>query len=97
MSLVCLGAETGMACNGAWLIVVFLFFAAAILRKQIEDFLGMEFSLPASAGAGILVFIVVFFISQNHKLGLAVGLITLLVAGFLLGPFLNPYFGGSDE
>ena len=92
MSLLCLGAE-GMACSGIWLIMVFLFLIAAMLKKQLDEILGMDFSMPGGAIVGILSFIIIFLVTKSAKWGFIISLILLIVAGFIAGPYL----GGGEE
>lgn len=89
----CFGYE-GFDCSISWLVMVGLFFLAAILKKQLADFSDFEFSMLGGTIAGLLIYIIVTIITHSMKWSFAAGLIGVLVAGFLAGPFLE---GGGSE
>lgn len=83
-SFMCMGAK-GMACSGAWFVIVAFFLGSAVLRKQLDEYFSVDFNFPIAACVSIFAFIVVFVISHNHKVGFIVGLLALLAGGFFGG------------
>lgn len=83
---------------GSWessfnlIIMTGLFFISAILGKQLSDY--TEFSTIGGSVLGIAGFIVMMFIFSNQKWAFLVGLICMIIGGFLGASIIG---GGSEE
>ncbi len=96
MALGCFAGFTGFDCSILWIIIILLFFSAALFRKNIaEGLLDMDFSLIGGSIFGAIVFIVMMYITHSMKWGGIVGLVGVIVGGFIGANFLPD--GGSSE
>lgn len=96
MGLGCFAGFEGFDCSILWIIIIGLFFAAAIFRKNIAgEILDIDFSLIGSSVAGAIVFIIMIFITHSMKWSGIAGLIGVIVGGFIGAQFLPD--GESDS
>ncbi len=96
MALGCFAGFVGFDCSILWIIIILLFFSAAVFRKNIaEGLLDMDFSLIGGSVAGALVFIIMMYITHSMKWGGIVGFLGVVVGGFLGAGFLPD--GQSDS
>jgi hypothetical protein len=93
MTFGCFAGYVGFDCSILWIIMILLFFIAAIARRQITDFLEADFNLITATAVGVISFVVMMYVLHSFKWGFLVGLIFLFVGGFLGGKIL----GGEDE
>ena len=97
-TLGCFAGFEGFDCSILWIIMVLIFFLAAITRRQIADqLLGMDFSLIASSILGELSFVIVIIITKSYKFGLLAGIVGLLAGGFIGSKFLGGESTGGFE
>ena len=89
---ICFGT-VGWDCTGLWLAGVAVFFIAAILRKQLVEMIGMDFSMWGGLIVGEIGLILSVVIMGNLKWAVLIALIGTLAGGFLLAPF----FGDTSE
>lgn len=92
--MTCSGFSTGImgGCSVAWLILALLVFLTLIANRQINDWTEVEFSMPGGMVGAILPYFIVVLVTGNYKIGLAVGLIGMLLGGYFGGMLL----GGSE-
>ena len=96
MTLGCFGGFEGFDCSILWLILMALFFTAALFRKNIaEGILDMDFSLIGATAAGAITFIVMIYITHSMKISGIAGLIGVIIGGFIGAKFLPD--GESDS
>lgn len=96
MAIGCFAGFTGFDCSILWIILIVLFFAAAIIRKNIAgELLDMEFSLIGGTCGGAIVFIVMMYITHSMKWGSIIGLIGVFIGGFVGAQFLPDVEGSS--
>ena len=88
---ICFGTD-GTGCSVLWVMMIVLFFIAAIIRKQAEDIFDYSFSLIGALVAGELLFIILYLITDAVKWGFIAGLVGVLAGGILTGLF----FGGDS-
>ena len=90
----CFGGFEGFDCSILWVIIIMLFFFAAVFRRQVADaLLDMDFHLISSIVLAEVLYILMIFITHNMKLAAIVGL-----AGMILGGFIGAkFFGGEEE
>jgi len=73
----------------AWLGLVILFFLIVFTRKWVGEEMGVGFNLlGAFVGAGI-PYLIVITITCSYKWALGIGIIGLVIGGFLLGQFID--------
>ncbi len=72
---------------------VLLFFINALIRKWIGETMGIEYSFWMGLGGGFLAYLIPITITGNFAISFILGLIGMLVGGFLGGMI----FGGGDE
>ncbi len=100
MAFGCFAGFEGFDCSILWIIIVLLFFATAVFRKNIaEGILDMDFSLIGGFVFGTIVFIVMMYITHSMKWGSIVALIGVIVGGFVGASFLpdvESSEGGGD-
>jgi len=95
MNLCFAGFTEWADCTLLWVSIVALFFLAAVFRRQVADnLLGIDFSLIGSAGAAEVIFLIMIFITHSLKWSFLLGLVGMLLAGFLTAPFMPD---GSSE
>ena len=96
MTLGCFGGFEGFDCSILWIVMILLFFIAAIFRRQVADgLLGTDFSLIGSAVLAEVAFFLMVVITQSMKWGFLAGLIGIFVGGFVGAKFLT--FEDSGE
>ncbi len=89
----CSGFEDRIACGGAKLLGVLLFFILAIIRKWGGEMMGMSFSLLASAVLGMAAYLIVISLFGNIGIAFGIGLLAGVVGGYAGGMF----FEGGEE
>ena len=96
MTLGCFAGYAGFDCSILWIMMIGLFFVAAIFRKNIaEGLLDMDFSLIGGSVAGAIVFIIMTYITHSMKWSGIIGLIGVVAGGFVGAQFLPD--GESDS
>lgn len=96
MAFGCFAGFEGFDCSILWIIIILLFFAAAVFRKNIaEGLLGMDFSLIGGSISGAVTFVVMMYITHSMKWGGIIGLIGVIIGGFIGAKFLPD--GESSE
>lgn len=89
MGFGCFAGFAGFDCSILWIIIILLFFAAAIFRKNIaEGLLDMDFSLIGGSVSGALIFIIMIYITHSIKWSGLSGLVAVIVGGFVGAQFL---------
>lgn len=78
----CFGNE-GWACSMVWIVMVVLFFIAAILRRQLSDLLNINFSMIGGTILGELSFIIFSYIFTGLKFPFLLGVVGVFAGGFL--------------
>jgi len=96
MTFGCFAGLTGFDCSISWIVMVLLFFLGAILRRQADSLLGMEFSLIGSTILSEIVFIIMLYITHSMKWSFLLGIVGVLVGGFI-GAMWFGGGGGSEE
>lgn len=95
MTLGCFAGFEGFECSLLWIILILIFFIAAMFRKHVaEGLIGMDYSLIGGTAIAEILFIVVIYISHSFKWGFLIAMIGVLAGGFLTAPFLPD---GSSE
>ena len=101
MTFGCFAGFEGFDCSILWIIMIGLFFTAAVFRKNIaEGILNMDFSLIGGSAGGAVVFIIVVFITHSMKVSGIAGIIGVIVGGFVGAKFLpdgESDSGGGDD
>ena len=96
MAIGCFAGYTGFDCSILWIMMIGLFFVAAIFRKNIaEGLLDMDFSLIGGSVTGAIVFIIMTYITHSMKWSGIIGLIGVIAGGFVGAQFLPD--GESDS
>lgn len=96
MAFGCFAGFAGFDCSILWIIMILLFFVAAVFRKNIADgLLGIDFSLIGGSGAGAIVFVIMIYITHSIKWSGIAGLVGVIVGGFIGAKFLPD--GESDS
>lgn len=89
MTVGCFAGFEGFDCSILWIILVMLFFAAAIFRKNIASgLLDMDFSLIGASCLGAIVFIAMTYITHSMKWSGIAGFIGVIIGGFIGSSFL---------
>ena len=83
MAFMCFGGAEGWACSMQWLVMVLLFFIAAMARRQLVDLAGVNFSLIGATALGEIAFIIFVFIFDGLKFPFLLGLVGVFVGGFI--------------
>jgi hypothetical protein len=78
------------------LVGAVMFLVGAILRKQINDFIDMNFSVILATGVGVLSYILLDNIFHIMKLSIGLSVV-LWIAGGFLGGFIMPDGQSSGE
>ncbi len=87
-----MGGSWTMAWVGAVILVFILFF----IRKWIGEEMGVPFSiLFASVGLG-MGYLITITLSCSMKWAFIIGLVSMLIGGFLIGLFLGEGDGGFE-
>lgn len=88
--MTCSGFSTAImgGCSISWLILAVLVILAMIANRQIND-LGQEWNQWGGYIGAVVPYVVVISITGNVKIGAVVGLIGMLLGGFLAGQFLG--------
>lgn len=89
----CLGAE-GWNCSAGWLMMIVLFFAAAIYRRQVAESFNMNYSLIGGVIVGELVFAITKNIFTSMKFPFILGLVGVIAGGYI-GGFWDDSDGGG--
>ena len=98
MTLGCFAGFEGFDCSILWIIMILIFFMAAVVRRQVADqLLDMDFSLLASTIVAEIAFVITVFITKSHKFGLLAGLVGVLIGGFLGAKFIGSEESGGFE
>lgn len=100
MSFGCFAGFEGFDCSILWIILILLFFVAAVFRKNIADeLLGMDFSLIGGTGGGAIIFIIMIYITHSMKWSGIIGLIGVVTGGLIGAQFLpdTDSGGGGNE
>jgi hypothetical protein len=85
MTVGCFAGLVGWDCSISWLIMIVIFFAMAIFRKNIaEDLMGGSFSLLFSTIVGEIAFIISLYLFDNFKFPFIISLIFGIAGGFIL-------------
>lgn len=91
----CFAGFEGFDCSLLWIVILLLFFLAALFRKNIaEGILGMDFSLIGSTIFAEILFIIIILVSKSIKWSFLIALIGLLIGGFVSAPWMPD---GSSE
>ena len=88
----CFGIE-GFGCTLFYFAAVVIFFLSAIMRKQLGELIGIDFSMWGGLIIGELTLIISMLILGNLKWAALVAILGMFVGGF----FLAPIFGDSSE
>lgn len=80
----CAPGFSGIDCSIVWIIWIMIFFAGAMLRKQINDNLSVSFSLIGATVVGIILQIVVLYIPWigGVKWSILGAIVGILIGGF---------------
>ena len=96
MAFGCFAGFAGFDCSLLWIIMIILFFIAAMFRKNIaEGLLDMEFSLIGGSIGAVIVFIIMIYITHSMKWSGVAGLVGVIIGGFVGATFLPD--GESDS
>jgi ABC-type multidrug transport system permease subunit len=96
MTIGCFAGYAGFDCSILWMMMIGLFFVAAVFRKNIaEGILDMDFSLIGGSVAGAITFIIMTYITHSMKWSGIIGLIGVVTGGFVGAQFLPD--GESDS
>jgi len=91
-NFMCLGQEDWGGCTLVWIMIVFIFFGAALFRKWVaNEILGTEFSLVGAAILGESVFIIMMLVLGSSKFAFLLGIVGMIAGGFLLR-----FLGGTE-
>lgn len=98
--LSCKGFETAESvgltfgpCAQAKIIAVVLFFINAFIRKWVGEEMGVDYSFFGGLGGSMVAYILIISITGSVLISFIVGMIGMLVFGFLGGRI----FGGGDD
>ncbi len=80
-------------CAQAKIMAVVLFFINAIIRKWVGEEMGVDYSFFGGLGGSLLAYIIVISITGSVLISFIVGMVSMLVFGFLGGRI----FGGGDD
>ena len=98
MSLLCLGDYfTGFDCSFIWICITLLFFIAAIYRKWVAEQFGMEYNMIGAVVLAEISFIAMALIFHNIQWALGVGVIGVIIGGWLGAKLLGGSEGGDFE
>lgn len=79
----CFGGTEGWACSMSWLVMVVLFFIAAIARRQFGDLANINFSMIGGIAVGELAFIIFLYVFEGLKIPFIIGIAGVFVGGFI--------------
>jgi len=98
MSLVCLGNYfTGFDCSFLWISMTLLFFISALFRKWVAEPSGMEYNIIGAVALSEICFIAMALIFHNIQWALGVGVIGVIIGGWLGAKLLGGGEGGDFE
>ena len=89
MSFLCFAGAEGWGCSLLWIMMIVIFFIAAMARKQLSELMDIEFSMIGAVILGEIMFIIMEFATHSHKWSILVAIVALLVGGFVG----NMFFG----
>jgi len=94
--MTCSGFTTEVlgGCSIAWFSIGIIIFAVLILRKQLNDNIGIDYNLIGGFVGSIVPFLIIVSISGSAKWSLIVGLIGAVIGGVVGGLFLG---GGGNS
>lgn len=96
MAIGCFAGFAGFDCSLLWIIMIGIFFVAAVFRKNIAGgLLDTDFSLIGGAGIGAIIFVITIFITHSMKWSGIIGLVGMVIGGFIGARFLPD--GESDS
>lgn len=95
MTFGCFAGFAGFDCSILWIVMVLLFFAAAIFRKNIAEGIGIDFSLMGATALGIITFIIITYITHSIKWSGIIGLVGMIIGGVIGSKFLPDGEGDS--
>lgn len=81
-------------CMQARLVLVFLFFINAFIRKWGGEEMGIDYSFWWGLGIGFLAYMIPLTLLGNIKVSFLIGLAGMVVGGYLLGAIFG---SGGDE
>ncbi len=81
------------SCAGAKLGLVALFFINAIVRKWGGEELGIDYNFWLGLGGAFLGYLIMITLTGKVGLSMIIGIVAMLVGGYLGGGII----GGSDE
>jgi len=100
MGFGCFAGFEGFDCSILWIILIMIFFSAAIFRKNVaEGILDMDFSLIGGSAIGAIAFVVMIFITHSMKWSGVAGVVGMIIGGFIGSQFLpdgESSSGGGD-
>ncbi len=100
MGFGCFAGFGGFDCSLLWIIMIGLFFVAAVFRKNIaEGLLDMDFSLIGGSVIGAIVFIIMIYITHSMEWSGIAGVVGVIIGGFVGAHFLpdgESSSGGGD-
>ena len=87
----CPFGTSGFECSFLiYVIPAILVIGAILFRKNVaNDVMGHSFSIIGSSIAGVLCYFVMLGIFHSSKWAIIVGVVALVVAGFLTAPFIG--------
>lgn len=88
MSLGCFAGQEGFSCSFLWILMIVLFFISAMLRRQINDLLGMDFSLIGATVGAELSFVIIMLITKSFQWSFIGGIVVCIIAGFVSASFM---------
>lgn len=97
MALGCFAGFTGFDCSILWIIIVVLFFIAAILRKNVaEAILNKGFSIIGATALGVILYVIMLYITHSIKWSAILGIVGVVIGGFIGSSFLPDGESDSD-
>ena len=95
MTLGCFAGFEGFDCSIVWILMTVLFFLVAIIRRQIVDTFGYDFSLIGGTIGGELAFFIVILITKSMKFSFLAGIIAAIAVGLLSVNWFSDGGGGD--
>ena len=83
MAIGCFGGLTGFDCSISWIIMILLFFIAAICRRQFYNLFSLNFSLIGGTALGEILFVAFLYVFNGMKFPFIIGLVGVFAGGFL--------------
>ena len=84
----CFAGTEGWACSVTWIMMIIIFFVAAIIRRQASEWIETGFSLIGAVVLGELVYIISLYVFSS-KVAFMLGFVGVLVGGFIGAMFLG--------